>query len=191
LGHASYICSMFIRRNKNRSGSISIQIVKKIKRSNKVLKTVGVAKSRREEELLILLAKTEIERLEGTQSLFAEHDDLVIDNFVDSIANDHFQIVGSELILGEVYKKIGFPDDGCSNYFRNLVLCRIVYPGSKLKTVDYFKRHLNLDISVYSIYRFLDDLESGLKQRIEEITFKHTKKVLRGKVGVGFYDMTA
>jgi hypothetical protein len=39
------------------------------------------------------------------QSLFIEHDDLVVDNFVDNIANDHLQIVGSEIILGKIYKK--------------------------------------------------------------------------------------
>jgi len=69
-------------------------------------------------------------------------------------------------------------------------LCRLVYPGSKLKTVDYFNQHLNLDVSVYSIYRFLDELASGLKQEIEEISFNYTKKILRGKIGVVFYDMT-
>lgn len=45
-------------------------------------------------------------------------------------------------------------------------------------------------MSVYSIYRFLDELESGLKHRIEEITFEHTRKILQGKIGVVFYDMT-
>jgi len=181
---------MFIRKNKNRSGSISIQIVQKDKRINKVIKTVGVAKTKREEELLILLAKTELELIQGNQSLFVEYDDLVVDNFVESISNDHLQIVGSELILGKIYEKIGFPKGGSCNYFRNLVLCRLVYPGSKLKTVEYFKQHLNLGVSVYSIYRFLDELESGLKQEIEEISFNHTKKILRGKIGVVFYDMT-
>ena len=181
---------MFIRKNKNRSGSISIQIVQKDKRTNKLIKTIGVAKTKREEELLILLAKTELERIQGSQSLFVEHDDLVVDNFVESISNDHLQIVGSELILGKIYEKIGFPEGGSCNYFRNLVLCRLVYPGSKLKTVDYFKQHLNLDISVYSIYRFLDELESGLKQELEEISYNHTKKLLGGKIGVVFYDMT-
>ena len=181
---------MFIRKNKNRSSSISIQIVQKVKRSNRVLKTVGVAKSKREEELLLLLANTELERLQGMESLFVEHDDLVVDNFVNSIANDHLQIVGSELVLGKIYRKIGFPDDGSCNYFKNLVLCRIVYPGSKLKTVKYFKQHLNLDVSVYSVYRFMDELESRLKQTIEDVTFEHTKKVLHGRIGVVFYDMT-
>jgi len=31
-----------------------------------------------------------------------------VDNFVESIANSHFQIVGSELVLGKVYEKSGF-----------------------------------------------------------------------------------
>jgi hypothetical protein len=65
LGAASYICNMFIRRNKNRSGSVSIQIIKKIGRRNKVVKTVGCARTHREEELLVLLAKTEVERMGG------------------------------------------------------------------------------------------------------------------------------
>lgn len=190
MGHAEYFYGMFIRKNKNRSGSISIQIVHKVNRTNRVLKTVGVAKTKREEELLSLLARTELERLTGMESLFVEHDDLVVDNFVESIANSHLQIVGSELVLGKVYDKIGFPADGSCNYFRNLVLCRLVYPGSKLKTIEYFKQHLNLSVSVYSIYRFLDELESGLKQGIEEITFEHTRKTLQGKIGVVFYDMT-
>jgi transposase len=181
---------MFIRKNKNRSGSVSIQIIQKYRRKNKVIRSVGIAQTQREEELLTLLVKTELERLQGNQSLFVEHDDLVVDNFVDGISNDHFQIAGSELILGKIYKKIGFPEGGSCRYFKQLVLCRLVYPGSKLKTVHYFKRHLNLDVSVYSIYRFLDELASGLKQEIEEISFNYTKKLLRGKIGVVFYDMT-
>lgn len=181
---------MFIRKNKNRSGTISIQIVQKINRTNKVVKTIGVAKTKREEELLFLLARTELERIRGQQSLFVEHDDLVIDNFVNSIANDHLQVIGSELILGKIYDKFGFPTDGSCNYFRNLVLCRLVYPGSKLKTIDYFRQHLNTDISVYTIYRFLDELNSRLKPDIEQISFEYTKTLLKGNIGVVFYDMT-
>jgi transposase len=181
---------MFIRKNKNRSGSVSIQIIKKIGRRNKIIKTVGCAKTHREEELLHLLAKTEVERMEGMQSLFIEHDDAVVDNFVDSIGNENLQVVGSELILGKIYRQVGYPEDDDKNFFKNLVLCRLVYPGSKLKTVEYFKRHLNINVSVYSVYRFMDELHSRLKEKIEEITFEHTKKILKGRIGVVFYDMT-
>lgn len=181
---------MFIRKKKNKSGSLSIQILSKIGRKNRLLKTVGCARTAREEELLSMLANTEIERLHGMQSLFIEHDDLVVESFVNGIANDHLQIVGSELILGKIYDKIGFPTDGCPNYFKKLVLCRLVYPGSKLKTVDYFRQHLNIDVSVYSVYRFLDDLNINLKPAIEQVTFEYSKSLMGGKIGVVFYDMT-
>ncbi len=181
---------MFIRKNKNRSGSISIQIAHKKGRSNKVIKTIGVATTKREEELLMMLAETELEKLRGMQTLFVDHDDLVVENFVNGIANDHLQIVGSEMILGKIYDKIGFPTGGSCRYFRNLVLCRLVYPGSKLKTVDYFRQHLNTDVSVYSIYRFLDELSSTIKPSIEQTTFQYTRKILDGKIAVVFYDMT-
>ena len=158
---------MLIRKNKNRSGTINIQIVQKHNRSNKVLKTVGIAQTKREEELFLLLAKTELERLRGLQTLFVDHDDLVVENFINSIANEHLQIIGTELIIGKIYNKIGFPSDGSYDYYKSLVLSRLVYPGSKLKTVDYFRRHLNMDTSVYSIYRFLDELNTELKPNIE------------------------
>ncbi|MFC2138235.1 IS1634 family transposase [Bacteroidota bacterium] len=164
--------------------------MQKVNRTNKIVRSIGIAKTKREEELLLLLARSELERIQGQQSLFVEHDDLVVDNFVNSIANDHLQIIGSELILGKIYKKIGFPTDGSCDYFKNLVLCRLVYPGSKLKTIDYFRWHLNIDISVYTIYRFLDELNSKLKPDIEQISFKYTKKLLKGNIGVVFYDMT-
>lgn len=181
---------MFVRKNRNRSGSVSIQIVKKTNRKNKVVKTIGIANTKREEELLLLLAKSELASLQGMDSLFTEPDDLIVGNFVNSITNDHLQIVGSELILGKIYTKIGFPDRGSCNYFRNLVLCRLVYPGSKLKTVDYFRQHLDIDVSVYSIYRFMDELNYRLKPTIEQASFKYTKKLLNDRIGVVFYDMT-
>lgn len=181
---------MFVRKKQNKSGSLSIQIISKNRGKYKVIKSVGVAKTKREEELLVLLAMTELERLQGNQTLFIEHDDLVIENFVNGIANNHLQIVGSELILGKIYLKIGFTQGGCPDLFKSLVLCRLVYPGSKLKTVDYFKQHLNTDVSVYSIYRFLDELNAELKPTIEQTMFDYTRKLLKNKIGVVFYDMT-
>jgi len=181
---------MFVRKKRNKSGSVSIQIILKSRGKYQVFKTIGCAKTKREEELMVLLANTELEKLSGNQSLFIEHDDLVVDSFVDSIANDHLQIIGSELILGKIYDKMGFPESGCPDYFRSLVLCRLVYPGSKLKTVEYFRWHLNIDSSVYTVYRFLDELNSKLKPQIEQVSFEYTKKLLKGNIGVVFYDMT-
>jgi transposase len=181
---------MFIRKNKNRSGSVSIQIIKKIGSRNKIIKTIGCAHTQREEELLLIIAKNEIINLQGLQSFFVEHDDLVVDSFVESIENNQLQIVGPQIVLGGIYDQFGYNKIIEKDYFKNLVLCRLVYPGSKLKTVDYFKRHLNINISVYSVYRFLDELHSQNKAQIERLTFKHTHKILKGRIGVVFYDIT-
>jgi hypothetical protein len=98
-------------------GVSAFRLYKKTTGVTRVIKTVGVAKTQREKELLILLAQSEISRLRGMESLFIEHDDIVVESFVNSIANDHLQIVGSELILGKIYQVFHFPDDGSRNYF--------------------------------------------------------------------------
>lgn len=186
LGAASYICGMFIRRNRNRSGSVSIQIIMKSGRKNKVVQTIGCANTFAEEEILLYKARTELERLQGLQYLFVDHDDAVVEGFVDSLSQESLRIVGAELVLGRIYDQIGYPTEAVLDLFRNLVLCRLVYPGSKLKTIEYFKRHLGIEISVYTVYRFLDQLHSKHKQTIEDITYSHTRKLLSGKIGVVF-----
>lgn len=89
---------MFVRKNNNRSGSISIQIAHKVNRKNKIIKTVSIAKTKREEDLLIILARSEITRLQAMESMFVENDGLVVESFVNSIANNHLQIVGLEFL---------------------------------------------------------------------------------------------
>jgi len=78
---------MFVRKKKNKSGSVSIQIILKSRGKYKVIKTIGCAKTKREEELMSLLANGELEKLLGNQSLFVEHDDLVVDNFVNNLSS--------------------------------------------------------------------------------------------------------
>jgi len=56
---------MFVRKKKNKSGSVSVQVLMKVERKNKLLKTVGCAKTKREEELLILLAHNEMKQIQG------------------------------------------------------------------------------------------------------------------------------
>ena len=116
---------------------------------------------------------------------------MVVENFVNQLSGGDFRQVGPEQVLGDIYQHIGYPDDGSCAYFKALVLCRLVYPGSKLKTTHYFNRHLNLDVSVYTIYRFLDELSSELKTRIEDLTFAHTTRISGGRIAVVFYDMTS
>lgn len=181
---------MFIRKNKNRSGSVSIQIMMKRGRTNKVVKTIGIAHTERELQLLTVIASNEMEKVQGLQSLFIEEEDLIVDSFVSGLGNNQLQTVGPQLVLGSIYDSMGYPQGSDWSYFKHLVLSRLVYPGSKLKTVEYLKRHLCIDLSVYTVYRYLDGLDAGKRELAQQATFKHSLKVLKGRIGIVFYDMT-
>ncbi len=61
---------MFVRQNKNKSGSICVQIISKSNGKYKVVKSFGSSTSSEVILEMILKAKQEIKRLEATFSLF-------------------------------------------------------------------------------------------------------------------------
>lgn len=180
---------MFIRENKNRSGSVSIQVVQKVKGKNKVVFTAGSGNTKHEIELLRLRAQEFIDQQQGNIPLFFEREDVVIQSFVESLANDNLRIAGPQMVLGPIYDTV-FPNITTS-YFKDLVLCRNIYPGSKLRTVAYLSRHFNKTVSEQTIYRAMDGLDDRLKQTIETCTFNRAKKHSEGgSLSLVFYDMT-
>lgn len=191
MGHAGYICRVFIRKNKNRSGTTSVQVVHKVGRKNKIIKTIGVTSDPIEIEQLVKQGKVFIERQKRNLSIFPSFSDRVVKEFVSSIANDDLRIVGPKLILERIYDSMGYGQIDPDGYFRHLVTCRITYPGSKLETVDYMKRHYKVDVSAQSIYRYLDHLTDQIKEQIEQITYNYVSGLLGGKLGIVFYDMTS
>ena len=180
---------MFIRKLKNRSGSTSVQIISKSGGKYKVVKTIGSAFSEQEILTLCYEAKHEIEALGKQQSLFLSDEDALIESYFNTLHNSQIQVIGPELVFGRIYDAIGFSEIK-ESLFRHLVVTRLVYPGSKLKTIDYLRRYQGIEISSESIYRFLDKLHSVLKRQVEDITFVHTLKVLKGEVSIVFYDLT-
>jgi len=71
-----------------------------------------------------------------------------------------------------------------------LVISRLAFPLSKLKTTDYLYRYQGKQIEVDTIYRFLDKLSGCLKPIVEQTAFAHTLRTLKGNISVVFYDMT-
>ena len=181
---------MFVRKKKNKSGLISIQIISKAGGKYKVVKTVGSSGDVNEIKNLCLRANRLIPEFTKQPSFGLETEyDKRVDNFVSALANADVCVIGPELILGTLFDRIGFnifPND----LFRHLVVARLVYPGSKLKTIDYLQRYKNIFVSSDKIYRFLDKLQSEYKDKVEKISFEHTKSVLNGSITVVFYDMT-
>jgi transposase len=180
---------MFVRSKKNRSGSVSIQIISKARGRYKVVKTLGSATTRQEIERLTRLAEQEIERLSEPLSLFFSQDDILVDKVFESLHNSSIKTVGPELVFGKIFDYIGFNQIG-EDLFRHLVISRLAFPLSKLKTIEYLYRYQGVSLDIDAVYRFLDKLNTKLKEQVEQIAFAHTMKVLDGKISVVFYDMT-
>ncbi len=180
---------MFVRPKKNASGSVSIQIISKSRGRYKVVKTLGSATTRQEIERLTQLAHQEIERLSEPLPLFSSSDDVLVEKVFESLDNSSIQTVGPELVFGKIFDYIGFNQVG-EDLFRHLVISRLAFPLSKLKTIEYLYRYQGVMLDIDAVYRFLDKLNSKLKEQVEQIAFTHTKKVLEGNISVVFYDMT-
>jgi transposase len=180
---------MFIREKPNKSGSTSIQIIEKRKGKYKVVKTLGSSKTKEGIQLLIYQAKHELNKIMQQGVLFDSQQDAMIEGYLTTLKSSNVRIIGPELVFGKIYDSIGFGQLK-EDLFRHLVISRLVFPLSKLKTVDYLYRYQGIRLEISSIYRFMDKLSHQLKDQVEKISFNHTKKILHNKVSIVFYDMT-
>ena len=183
-----YLC-MFIRKKPNKSGSFSIQIISKIRGINKVVKTIGSSRTQEGIGLLLNQATHELNDIQKQTSLFLSQDDSKIESFLSTLNNANVSVIGPELIFGKIYDKIGF-NAISEDLFRHLVIARLTFPLSKLKTIDYLYRYQGISLNIDSIYRFMDKLNDSLKEQVEQISYKHTLELLNNEISVVFYDMT-
>lgn len=182
---------MFVRKKKNRSGSVSIQIIDKTD-GYRVFRTIGSAVDPDEIKQLVLKARRLINHPHLNQiRLFSVKSpaDLAIDGFLTHLANSQIRTLGPELIFGALFDRLGF-NAIPNQLFRHIVVARLAYPTSKLKTVDYLYRYRGIGIGVDAVYRFLDKLGSKYQRLVEDISYRYTKDRLK-TVSVVFYDMTS
>jgi len=180
---------MFIRKLKNRSGSISVQIISKAGGKYRAVKTLGSSHTEEGINLLLHQAEHALNKLQKQTNIFISQDDALIESFLDTLPNTSVRVLGPELIFGKIYDAIGFNkiEEGL---FRHLVIARLAFPLSKLKTIDYLYRFQGVRLNISSIYRFLDKLNNSLKEQVENISYQHTLRLLNNKISIVFYDMT-
>jgi transposase len=111
----------------------------------------------------------------------------VTDTLLSNIEN--ILLNGAQLILNQVFKLTGF-DAIEDNILKHLVIARLCQPSSKAGTVDYLKSYFDEDVELHRIYRYLDRLHNTLQEKIQQISVAHTQKILGGKIGLVFYDVT-
>jgi transposase len=154
-----------------------------------VVKSLGSATTQQEIDQLVQSAQQEIDRLSKPQKLFRSETDEMIVSVLSSLSNSNIQTVGPEIIFGKIFDHVGFREVE-EDLFRHLVISRLAFPLSKLKTIEYLYRYQGVTLDIDAVYRFLDKLNNRLKDNVEQIAFAHTLSVLEGKISVVFYDLT-
>jgi len=181
---------MFVRKKPNKSGSVSVQIIDKFN-GYRVVETIGSARDPEEISRLVALGEQFIRRQKKQYALFPEdqRDNAAVLDFVQTLANASIRTLGPELIFGRLFDEIGFsaiPEP----LFRDIVVARLVYPASKLKTVDYLYRYQGKTVSPDSIYLFLDRLNERYTRQAQAIAYQYSRRILK-RISVVFYDMTS
>jgi transposase len=196
LGVASlkmgYFYCMFVHRKKNRSGSTSIVVVKKVSGRPQYIKTIGISSDEQEIEQLFRLGQQYIHDFGGQMDMFVNYEKQVNEEYLANYFMSNIENVllnGTQLILNQIYKRIGF-DQIDDHILKHLAVSRLSQPMSKAATVDYLKSHFEEDINLSKIYRYLDKLHNTQQDKIQLISIEHTQKILRGKIGLLFYDVT-
>ena len=181
---------MFVRKKKNKSGSVSVQIIDKSD-GYRVFQTVGASEDQDKINLLVQKARRIIQTCGGKQGelfSFQTAEETAVKRFLGQLSNQQVRVVGPELVFGTLFDRLGFgsiPEE----LFRHIVIARLAHPVSKLKTIDYLYRYQGITVKADSIYRFLDRLNDTHKEAVERLAFEYSRGVL-GHISVVFYDMT-
>jgi len=183
---------MFVRRRKNRTGSITVVVVSKSHGKYVEVNNLGTVHTDEEAESLVMMAKHWISTHGGQQLL--EFDDRLSGErelTARVVANiESLLINGTQLLLDKVYRSVGF-DMINDDILRHLVIARVTQPSSKLATVDYLKSFYDEDVDLNRIYRYMDKLYSNQQEAVQRISVEHTRKILGGSLGLLFYDVTS
>jgi transposase len=178
---------MFVRNKKNKSGKVSIQIIDKSSGFYKVIKTIGCSSEYSE---IVQLRETAKQWIKGSTSqveIDFINERKLAENYLNSIKQ--INVIGTDLLLGKIFTEIGFGDLG-EPIFKQLVISRLCFPVSKLKTTDYLYKYHSVEIDVDRIYRYLDKLNNLQKVQVQQISYQHTLKILNNRISIVFYDVT-
>lgn len=178
---------MFIRKKRNPSGITSIQVIDKSSGQYKVVKTIGSSSDPGEIDRYCIAGYEWIKGRIGQAELDFSQE---VQNTISLLNGiEEICVSGTEFLLGRIFDDIGF-NEIKDELFRRLVLARLCFPASKLKTTDYLSRYQFFDVDVQKVYRYLDKLHKTQKEQVQRISYAHTVQVLQNSISIVFYDVT-
>jgi transposase len=198
----------------------SVQIVESMRHGNKIsqkiVRHVGIAMDNDELERLSHLAEVIIEKLkqENKPSLFTpeelasarkrplaakvkfEEEDYSCDtrNLVEEARvvqgiHDVYGGLFDELDMAHIFKNPA-RNVAMVECFKNMVLSRIANPKSKLASVDMLEKDFGISLDVDRVYRMMDSVDEEAIIKLNQLTARHTRAILKQKIDVVFYDCT-
>lgn len=164
-----------------------MQVISKNSGRYRVLQSFGSAISNDEIKALTEKANRWIRSTSGVLEFDFEDEEALFQKLLNNITSH--KLAGIDLVLGKIFDEIGF-DQIEDVLFKDLVLYRLVYPKSKLKTAEYLYRYAQKSYSEDDIYRYMDKFYDTEKELVQQISYKHTRSILNNDISVVFYDVT-
>ncbi len=178
---------MYVRKLKSKQGKTYVQVIDKSSGKYKVRKSVGSSFAEKEIKELVRQGYEWIKTNSKQQEIDFSNTNQSVEQFFSSIRQ--MNLIGLELLLGKIFDDIGF-NKVSDPVFRQLSIYRVAFPKSKLKTTEYLRRYHNIDWNEDKIYRYLDKLYKGQKEKIQQISYEHTLNIMNGLINIVFYDVT-
>ncbi|MCB9251348.1 MAG: IS1634 family transposase [Flavobacteriales bacterium] len=178
---------MYVRVLKHKNGRSYIQVIEKRGGKYVVRKSFGSGNTPEAVQKLKLTADRWVANQTGLQEFDFVGERELFNKLLDNISS--LKLVGIEFTLGRLFDEIGFNNIE-DELFRHLVLYRLVYPKSKLKTTEYLYRYEGKQYSEDEIYRYMDKLHNKQKDRVQQISYAHTLSLFPKGIQVVFYDVT-
>jgi transposase len=178
---------MFVRKKSNPSGVVSVQVIDKSNGTYKVIKTIGSSDKDQEVKEFFKQGEQWVRSQQGIIEIDFAREQALFESFTQSIQK--LQLAGPDLLVGRIFDEIGF-NQVKDEVFRYLCIYRVCFPRSKLKTTEYLYRYHQIDWNEDKIYHYLDKLYNTQKEIVQQISYQHTLKVLKGQISIVFYDVT-
>jgi len=176
---------LHIRKAKNRSGNINIQVVSRPKRKIKIEKHFGTAKNKEELAALLKQAHTFINDQANIQPLPF---DAVTDGYFERITLKNVFHNYAYEFLCKCYAKLEFSRVD-STLLKDLAIIRIIEPSSKIRAIELLNEYFGIKYTKNRLYKELPSILK-LKQKCEEIAIDFSKKSFGFDFSLVFYDVT-
>lgn len=173
---------MFILKKKNKSGSTSVHILQKVNGKNRIIRTMGFSFAEDDIERMEQQAREMLPRLFDQMTIFDEPSPVYEER-------EFSGKTGPEIIFGKIFDHLGFGEIP-NQLFKDLAICGITHPGSKLRLSEYLHENNRPEIPAENVLHFLDKLQSQYKHDLEESCFQHYRTLLKGKTGHETYYLT-